>query len=188
MDPLAKLFGSPVRGKLLRLFLSNEEAWLTAEEAAFRSKGTKVAVRKELAHLTNAGILKKKRSKPLSYAADPRFAHYEALKEFLRKATAISDTRIANMMRRAGTIRLVALSGLFTGVVESKIDLLIVGDRIEERAIGNIVRTLEAELGRELNYAAFLTPDFRYRIGVYDRLIRDVFDYPHKLLIDKIGV
>ena len=92
------------------------------------------------------------------------------------------------MMRRAGAIRLVALSGLFTGVIESKVDLLIVGDRIEDRVIANIVRTLEAELGRELNYASFLTPDFRYRIGVYDRLIRDVFDYPHTLLVDKIGM
>src|SRR5262245_23266455 len=126
MDPLAKLFGSPARVKFLRLFLFNEETEFTAKEAAFRAKATKAAARKELAHLVKAGILKKKRGKPVSYIADPRFAHYEQLKDFLRNATAISDARVANMMRKAGSIRLVALSGLFTGVVESKIDLLIV--------------------------------------------------------------
>ena len=36
---------------------------------------------------------------------------------------------------------------------------------------------LLAELGRELRYASFTTEDFKYRVGVYDRLIRDVFDF-----------
>ena len=50
------------------------------------------------------------------------------------------------------------------------------------------MHALEAELGREIRYAFFTTPDFRYRLGVYDRLLRDVFDYPHRVLLDKIGL
>jgi len=53
-----------------------------------------------------------------------------------------------------------------------------------ERAI----RTLEAELGQELTYATFSTQDFNYRLGVYDRLLRDVIEYPHIALVDKIGI
>ena len=57
------------------------------------------------------------------------------------------------------------------------------------RPVGSRRRdSLEAELGREIRYASFATEDFRYRTGVYDRLLRDVFDYPHRLLIDKIGL
>jgi hypothetical protein len=91
-------------------------------------------------------------------------------------------------LRRAGTLRLVALSGLFTGILEPKIDLLVVGDNLDERVLTQAIRSLEAELGREIRYAFFTTVDFRYRLGVYDRLLRDVFDYPHRLLIDKIGL
>ena len=91
-------------------------------------------------------------------------------------------------LRHVGTLQLIVLSGFFTDVIESQIDLLIVGDRLDERAIARAVHSLEAELGREIRYASFTTEDFRYRFGVYDRLLRDIFDYPHQRLINKIGL
>ncbi len=187
MDPLGKLFGSLARVKLLRLFLFNDDTAFNVEDASTRAKVGKPSARKELNLLTAAGVLKKRAGKTASYSADTRFQYYEPLKAFLRSSTGISDSRIASSLKRAGSLRLVALSGLFTGV-ESQIDLLVVGDRISDRAITNVVRNLEAELGRELRYAAFTTPDFRYRVGVYDRLVRDVFDYPHRLILDRIGM
>jgi len=27
-----------------------------------------------------------------------------------------------------------------------------------------------------------------YRVGMYDKLTRDVFDYPHEILIDRVDV
>ena len=96
--------------------------------------------------------------------------------------------KIIAALKRAGALRLVALSGHFTGILEPQIDLLVVGDHLEDRTLASSVRSLEAELGREIRYASFATADFRYRLGVYDRLLRDVFDYPHRLLIDKIGL
>ena len=56
------------------------------------------------------------------------------------------------------------------------------------RSVGSAVHMIEAEIGRELRYAAFTTEEFRYRVGVYDRLIRDAFDYPHRTILDKIGL
>lgn len=188
MDPIGKLFGSSARAKLLRLFLFNDDAAYTAEDAAFRAKVGKLAARKELAHLVATGVLKKRAGKPVSYSANPRFTHYEPLKAFLRTSTGVSDSRITGSLKRAGPLRLVALSGLFTGVIESKVDLLVVGDRLDDKIISAAVHALEAELGRELRYAAFTTPDFRYRVGVYDRLVRDIFDYPHRLILDRIGM
>lgn len=189
MDPLGKLFGSMALVKIMRLFIFNEEEAFTTDEVAFRTKTSKDTARKELKHLMNAEVIRKRSTKsPIAYMASARFAHYEALKTFLRSATGITDARIATSLKKVGSLRLVALSGLFTGVMESKVDLLIVGDRLDERAISAVIRTLEADLGRELRYAAFATPDFRYRLGVYDRLLRDVFDYPHRLVIDKIGM
>lgn len=189
MDPLARLFGSPARLKLLRLFLFNDDMTFVASDAAFRARITKDAVRKELTQLTHAGIIRKKTGKaPLGYMADKRFAHYDALKAFLRATTDVSDSSIVTAVKKAGTIRLVVLSGMFTGAVESKVDVLIVGDRMEERPLTTAIHSLEAELGRELRYACFTSDEFKYRIGVYDRLLRDVFDYPHRVLYDKIGL
>lgn len=189
MDPLARLFGSNARLKLLRLFLFNDDQQFTAAEAAFRTKSPKDKTRSELSVLVSAGVLKKRSVKGKAlYSANTRFAHYDALHTFLRATTSLGDADMLAVLRRAGTLRLVILSGLFSGAVETKIDLLVVGDRIDEKVLESAVRKLEAELGRELRYACFTTADFRYRVGVYDRLIRDVVDFPNRVLLDKIGI
>lgn len=185
MDSLAKLFGSAARIKLLRLFFFNDEVVFTAAVAAARAKVPLAAARKELAALVAAGILKKRAS---GFIVEKRFEHHEALFTFLRSTTALRDGVILEALKRAGSLRLVVLSGLFTGTIETKIDLLVVGDRLDDRALAQAIAKLEAELGRELRYASFSTEDFRYRRGVYDRLIRDVFDYPRRIILDKIGV
>jgi predicted nucleotidyltransferase len=186
MDPLARIFGSAARLKLLRLFIFNENTAFKTADAAFRTKLPKAAARKEMAVLAAAGFIKKRGS--AGYGADTRFAYFDALAAFVRTTTNVGNAEVLAALRKAGTLRLVVISGLFTGVAESKIDLLIVGDKLDERVLRTAVHGIEAELGREIRYATFSTEDFRYRLGVYDRLIRDVLDYPHKAIFDKIGL
>jgi hypothetical protein len=189
MDPLARLFGTPTRLKLLRLFLFNDDMAFGLADATFRAKAPKDLARKEIALLVACGILRKKLGKQGSaYVADKRFAHYDALKMFLRTTTDVSDTYLLTVLKKAGALRLVTLSGLFTGAIESKVDLLVVGDKLEEKPLTNAIHALEAELGRELRYASFSTEEFKYRLGVYDRLLRDTFDYPNRTVVDKLGV
>lgn len=188
-DLLGKLFGSSALVKLLRLFLFNNEEAFTAADAAFRAKVSKDSARREIKRLIAAKVIRKKAGKGTpTYIANPRFPHYDSLRAFLRTSTGVNDENINTLIKKAGTVRLVALSGLFTGVPEPGIDLLVVGDRLDDKALSTAVHALEAELGRELRYASFSTEDFRYRIGVYDRLVRDVFDYPHRMILDKIGM
>ncbi|MBU2104070.1 hypothetical protein KKD81_02675 [Patescibacteria group bacterium] len=189
MDPLARLFGNPTRLKLLRLFLFNDDMAFSVAEAVFRAKAPKDLGKKEISLLLACGILRKKLGKQgTAYAADKRFAHYDELKTFLRTTTDVSDAYLLTALKKAGSLKLITLTGLFTGVLESKIDLLVVGDKLEEKPLANAVHALEAELGRELRYASFSTEEFRYRLGVYDRLLRDVFDYPNRTVIDKLGI
>jgi hypothetical protein len=107
---------------------------------------------------------------------------------FVRNTTSVRSQNIIAALKRAGGLRLIVLSGLFTGILEPQIDILVVGDNLNERALTQAIHSLEVELGREIRYASFTTVDFRYRMGVYDRLLRDVFDYPHTILVDKIGL
>ncbi len=188
MDSLSRLFGNPARLKLLRLFLFNDDMVFSAADIAFRTKTAKVLARKEVALLYAAGVIRKKTGKQGSgYVANKKFEHYAELQIFLRETTDVSDSDILTTLRKGGPLRVVALSGIFTGALEPKIDILVVGDRLEERPLASAVHTLEAELGRELRYASFTTEEFKYRVGVYDRLIRDVFDYPHRTILDRIS-
>ena len=173
----------------MRLFLFNDDSAFVLNDVAFRTSVPADSVRKELKVLLAAGIIKKKTGKDgVAYAANRRFGHYVALQTFLRTTTSLSDTDMITALKKAGALRLVALSGLFSGAIETKVDLLVVGDKLDDKQLEKSVHQLEAELGRELRYAAFSTEDFRYRVGVYDRLLRDIFDYPHRTILDKIGL
>jgi hypothetical protein len=190
MDPLARLFSSSARLKLLRLFLFNDDSAFSVLDASFRINVPKESARREISTLVKADIIRKRTGKDgtVVYVANKKFHHYEPLQEFLRSTTGLEDSTIVTTLKKGGNLRLIVLSGLFTGALETKADILVVGDRIDDKHLDKAVHDLEAELGRELRFAAFTTQDFRYRVGVYDRLIRDIFDYPHRNLLDKIGV
>ncbi|MDB5265300.1 MAG: seg [Parcubacteria group bacterium] len=189
MDPLSRLFGSFPRLKLLRLFIFNDDASFTVSDISFRTKVPKDQVRKELTQLLAADVIRKRASKDgAAYGANRKFAYYEPLVVFMRATTSLNDTDITTTLKKAGALRVVALSGLFTGAIETKVDLLIVGDNLDDKKLEAAIHSLEANLGRELRYASFTTVDFRYRVGVYDRLIRDIFDSPHRTILDKIGI
>jgi hypothetical protein len=188
MDPLARLFSSSGRLKLLRLFLFNDDTAFSVSDAANRTSISIDIARKEVRTLLMSGVIRKKSTKDGSLiGANRRFPYYVELQTFLRTTTSVNDADIVNSVKKAGTVRLIALSGLFTGTIETKADLLIVGDKLDDRQLEKSIHQLEAELGRELRFATFSTEDYKYRVGVYDRLLRDIFDYPHRTILDRIN-
>ncbi|MDB5190299.1 MAG: seg [Parcubacteria group bacterium] len=189
MDPLARLFGSYARLKLLRLFLFNDDMSFTVVDIIERTKTPKDAVRKEITALVACGVIRKRTGKGAAqFIANRKFQYFDALQSFIRSTTNLSDADMVASFKRAGAIRLVVLSGLFTGALEAKVDILIVGDKLEDKPLESSIRALEAEFGRELRFASFSTEDFKYRRGVYDRLLRDIFDFPHRVIFDRLGL
>jgi len=189
MDPLARIFGSFARLKLLRLFLFNDDQGFTLSDIVTRTKTPKDAVRKELLLLAAADLIRKRKvTGGVAYSVNKKFTYFEGLKTFFRTTTNLDNATMIQALKKAGNIRLIVLSGLFTGEVETKIDLLVVGDKLDDKYLLAGVHTLEALLGRELRFASFTTEDFRYRLGVYDRLLRDIFDFSHRVIFDKIGL
>lgn len=190
MEPLARLFSTPARLRMLRLFCFNDSSSFTLDEIASRIKSPKAATRKEVTVLVAADIIEKKSAKngESVYVAVKRQPLFDELKQFLLTTTTIDNAHIIAIMRRAGQIKLLILSGIFTDALEAAADILIVGDKLDERVIASAVRLIEADLGRELRYATFETAIFKYRLGVYDRLMRDILDFPHETLVDKLGI
>jgi len=187
MDTIVKLFNSAARVKLLRLFLFNRNEAFTFSTIVERAKVTPEAARSELNLLVDAGVLKRGGKSGKIYRTDLRYEHLESLDGFIRTTTIVRPTVLLASLKKAGALRLVVLTGFFTGVGETAVDLLLVGDRLDERALARTAASLEAELGREVRYTSFSVEDFRYRQGIYDRLLRDVFDYPHRVLLDKVS-
>jgi hypothetical protein len=80
----------------------------------------------------------------------------------------------------------VVLSGSFVGDMSRPADIVVAGESISERRMESAMRALEGVFGRELRYATFPTAEFRYRLTVQDKLLRDTLDFPHKVLLDRI--
>lgn len=199
MEYLSKLFGSPARVKLLRLFLFNPDEVYGRDDIVAVSRVTPNTASKELTALTRAGLVKRKtftkeipqaegkpvkKRKTLGYMFDPKFPYTEALVTFLSSTLDVSDVEIRKRFKGVGIIRKLVLSGFLTGQTEGMLDLLIVG-RLNETAVQNAVAHLEAECGRAIRYAILTGDEYEYRLRARDKLIRDVFDNTHRLLIDK---
>ena len=205
MKILGKLFGSPAMVKLLRLFIFNPEHTFTNKEAAARAKITADTLRLELSIMKQMGFIKKKvayrqttkgkgnkktvkKKKVSAWTLDEKFPYIESLRTFLVNATPVKNKDIPKRLSVAGTIKFIVISGVFIQNLDSRIDILIVGNGIKKTQLETAIKSIESEIGRELRYAVFDTQEFKYRMGIYDRLIRDVFDYKHEVILDKIGI
>jgi hypothetical protein len=188
MEILAKLFGSPAKVKLMRLFLFNPETTFTLKDLKTRTRLQGSAVNKELGALVKLGLIKKAHTKKPSFGIDQRFPYLSALKNLLITVSLHADASLAKKFANAGRIKLFLASGVFLQEWDARVDLLIVGDGLNMARVVKIISEIEAEIGKEISYSAFETEDFQYRLGIHDRLIRDIIDCPHATIVDKLGV
>lgn len=201
METLGKLFGSVGKVKIMRLFLFNPTTPFDIHDIEKRSAVSEREARADVHALEHAGFIEKKqfvkeidhrggfrRVKCRGWQLNESFMYLTDLRTLLIHSLLFKDSDIARRLARAGVLKFVAIAGVFIQSPESRIDLLIVGDRLKEKAIENVIRSLEAEIGKELRYSVLETIDFTYRLGVFDKLVRDVLDYPHRTILDRIGV
>ncbi len=187
METLGKLFGGTGQVKIMRLFLLNPEAPFTTKEVAYRSKVTISLARKEINGLIGAKFLKKKSgAKSVTFILNPTFPYLVQMRSLLIDANILKGDEIARRFKNAGRIKLLVISGIFIKDPESRVDILIVGENLIKSKIDNAVRLLESEIGKELSYATFETPDFLYRLSMYDKLVCDILDFPHERVIEGI--
>lgn len=122
------------------------------------------------------------------WVLNENFTYLTALQSFLVQASPLQDQNIARKLNRTGKIKLLIISGVFIQEKDSRVDILVVGDNLRRSAIDSAIKDMEAELGKDIIYSVFETTDFQYRLGMYDKLIRDILDYPHKKLVNKLGL
>ena len=182
---IAHIFGSEAKVKIMRLFIFNPTLAYTPAEVALRAKVSPDAVRREVNHLIKAGLIRK-RGKTL--ILNRSYRYLPAIGNFLIDATPLSEKEIIRKVSSTGAIKLILTSGVFLHNPDSRVDILIVGDHIRQGKLLAVMSAIEAELGKELRYAVFETADFQYRLGIYDKLIRDILDSQHEKILNKLSL
>lgn len=205
MEILEKLFGSGAKVKIIKLFLFNPETAYDTSQVAERAKVSRGLATREINNLLKAGFLKDKslrkeirvqrnRKSVLSHKTangwmlNYHFAYLEPLYNFLSDVNVYNPDELISKLGKGAKISLLIISGIFIKNADSRVDLLVVGDNLKENVLETTIKNIESEIGREIKYAIFTTADFKYRQSVFDRLIRDILDYPHQKLVNKLGV
>lgn len=206
MDTLEKLFDSPVRAKLLKLFLMNPDARFTREEASRQAQVRPREFKREARRLMQLRLVKSASArlvKPQAegrgrmkfsarretvFAANKDFPLFAELRALCLKSAPHAKGLLAGKIKRLGNVKLAILAGVFIDNPASRVDLLLVGDSIRKARMKSFIQWLEARIGKELNYVAMSSPEFKYRMDMYDRFVRDVLEFPHETVINKLGV
>jgi hypothetical protein len=117
-----------------------------------------------------------------------QFPYLQPLQNFLINTEPLQAKELIRRISKLGSIKVIIIAGVFIQDPESRADILIVGDGVKKSAMDNVMSDLEAEIGKELRYAYFTTEDFKYRLSMFDKLTRDILDFPHKKILNKLGI
>lgn len=209
MEILGKLFGSVLRVKILRMFLFNPGIAYDADSIATRTQSKLPLVKKEISLLMKIAFIrektyikeiekKKKKGKKvhvevskkrvIGFTLNPSFEYAETLKKVLLDFQFLDLNEVAARFKKSGRVKFFALAGAFLNDVNGRADILIVGDSLSKNFVEAEVRKLEGEMGKDLTYALFETQDFLYRVQMYDKFVRDILDFKHQRLVEKIIV
>ncbi len=179
MEILGKILGSPARVKIMRLFLLNPKSGFSRKDIIKRSRVNPDTVSREIKLLASVDFIKRNK---VTWFFNPFFKYGVELERLLVGADTLDKKIIADNFKKVGRVKFLLVSGIFIKNKDTRVDLLIVGDKMKKSKIEEEVRKLEAEIGTELAYAVFDTKEFIYRLDMYDKLIRDILDFPHEVI------
>ena len=183
------LFDSPVRTRLLKLFLYNPEENFESKIISRKLNLKSYQTNKHLNDLVALEFLIRKNIKDKkTFKVNQGFEFYDELKELVAKASPASKEKMLSRLKGLGKVKLALLAGIFINSDTSRADILIVGDNIKPAKFSSFIKNLEAEVGKEINHALMTTKEFYYRHDMYDRFIRDLLDFKHEKLINKLKI
>ena len=119
--------------------------------------------------------------------------HSHSVLKFLRGKKSVfqllaKDVLLKKFKGLGQKLKLVILTGVFVDGDQSRVDVVVVGDSISRAKLEGVLKSIESVVGKELKYALFSIEEFKYRMGMFDHFLREIFDNPHEKLFDKLNI
>lgn len=199
---LEHLFGSKTRVKLLRIFLNHPENAYYVRELTRLTKLQINAVRRELKNLEDLNLVnsykesdkqtdkKAKTASPqekLFYQVNISHVLFPELKALMLKAQLLLEYDLAKKISRMGTVKYLALTGIFVGFIGAPTDLFVVGSIKKER-LSRLIRRFEKELNYEINFTLMPLAEYRYRRDITDRFLYSILENKKIVVVDNINL
>ena len=149
-----------------------------------------MALKKEIVILNKSGFVKLvKKDKNEKWFLNRLFMFLKPLKNLILSVSPISRNGLTEKLKKIGRLKLVILSGsLIQEDNDSKTDILVVGDIFNKSLITKLLKNMETEAGKEISYVIMNTKEFRYRMDIRDKFIREIIESPHETILDRLKI
>ena len=179
------LITSKTRVKLLSLFLDNPSEMFHVREVVRRVEEEINAVRRELIHLEEKGILKREpRVNRVYYYLEKNYPHYFDLLAIQAKSRGLGADIIKNRIK-LGKIKFAMVSGKFARGIRNnpeEVDLLVVGTVVVPE-LSLVIRNEEEKRKVEINYTVMTEEEFNFRKRRRDPFITSIIYGSRVILI-----
>lgn len=176
---------SKVRVKLLEIFLTNPKEIYHVRDLVRRTDEEINAVRRELAHMEQAGMVKKEpRGNRLYYWFNRQYLFYQELVRMIAKTTGLGADILKNR-NKIGKLDFVMFSGEFVTRQDrsiNEIDVLVVGEIVVPE-LSALIKTEEGRIKREVNYTVMTPEEFQFRKKRRDPFLTEVFSGSRVMII-----
>ena len=124
------------------------------------------------------------------YVLNTSYEFYDELRGLILKSSPAEIDRMISRIVGLGKVRLAIISGLFLNESTGGeiADLFIVGDDINKDKLRLFLKSLEAEVCKEIKFSLMEKDEFLYRFGMFDRFVRVLLEGPHEKIINKLGI
>jgi len=194
---LEHLFGSSTRVRLLELFFNNSNRSFFVREMSRLVDIQLNAVRREIENLETIGIIEKisdaeakkenlgdEKSKFYRLKKDSML--YSELEALISKVQVLEKQElIEELKNKAGDLKMLLLSGIFTADSDSEVDMLIVG-KVKPLAVLKMIKKFEKVMNHEMRYSIMTAQEFEERKEIGDKFLYNIFESNHIMILDKI--
>src|SRR3989344_2268089 len=201
---LEQLFGSKTRAKLLKVFFMKPDQEFFVRELSRMIDVQINAIRRELELLIKIGLIKeidgkqsKRKGKDTAETGESLRKYYrlhidsiiypELHALMLKEKLTGEEVFVKELEKKIGEVKLLLLTGSFTGERRVASDLLLVGD-IKEGTLVRLIQTYEKEFGFPIRYTVMTEKEFIDRRYVMDKFLYSLFEGYHLKVVNTLGV
>jgi len=181
MPTLEALIFTEYRRKVLALLLLHPDERLHQREITRLTGTVSGTLSRELAKLTEAGILlKTPMGNQMHYAANRQCPIFDELASILRKTSGLADVLAGALLPWAGQIDAAFVFGsMASGKAssDSDIDLMIIGDAPFAELVAGLY-LVQSQLGREINPKVYRRDEWQQLVAERGGFVRDAMSKP----------
>lgn len=118
------------------------------------------------------------------YIVNPKHKLLPEIRASLTRNQKPYEDELFAAINKLGEVKAAFLSGAFTGQPQLPVDLLLVG-KVSLSKLDVFLKQCKVMLGFDINYSIMTPEEYKIRGNTFDRFIKDIFDYPHLVIVDK---